>query len=419
MKTPTSKQPITKQELLPGLKHLLQRVTDNILNEIAEDIGSCKVMSQDQLTASIIQTAMDRQQTADIFGIGSLLTLHMYKTQDEDLITYEMSQQLKSVFNSSSFLKIDVEAIGSNMDEIFDKCDVRKPVGLDEEEFRVFVSKLDLRLSEAQIEKLFRYLDLSKDRRIDIEEFKKLMIKISQPSEAEEETERHKARLLDKIDSYLQKADEKFEKKGQSAAEVSYRQFLKKIEVNSEDYYNGHKTILRDPYKALKVAQDIVDELIVTKNRSKEASTPRGMNSNGRYIDREFGAVAGELNDFDLNGMRSLIEPSAINQGYSEQKVKEWTPVFWKKPVEITQKNYEELKKIDPRADPNLSVPTFFATQVESTDVNQGSLDDCWLITALSIVAHKTEYLRGNVGKTADQIVEDIKEEDVSSCHAD
>jgi hypothetical protein len=93
-------RPVTKEELLPGLKALIQGAPDNVLNEIASDIGACNVQSQEQLTASIIQTAMDRRQTGDILGIGSLLATQLYKTQDSELITQSMSQQLRSVFKS-------------------------------------------------------------------------------------------------------------------------------------------------------------------------------------------------------------------------------------------------------------------------------------------------------------------------------
>lgn len=320
-----------------------------------------------------------------------------------------------------------------------------KPSGLDRKEFDILMGQLNLRLNVEETDCMFKKLDVSKNMRIEMTELNKLLMAAAENvDEHGLNSDKMLASIIEKINSVKKATNDKYESDSQySTAEQRFRNFINKIEVKETDFYKGSRTILRDPYKALKVAQQYVDDVIANRDKSIIEGTPRSMASLSYFIDKEFGATIGGtgVNDMDIRGIKSLVHKDLLvfdaagkEVGSTDPIIKqklenEWKAIKWIRPNTIVSSYYcDKQKKTDKKGDKSdkkgknqgnednsLEVPTFFATELETTDVNQGDLNNCWLITALSIVARRPEYLRGRVTKTKNDMKdkETINEEDV------
>ena len=142
-------------------------------------------------------------------------------------------------------------------------------------------------------------------------------------------------------------------------------------DIKDEDYFeiNGKKweTILNSEDAAIKKCEEIFNSI-----------------GNSKFIDTEFGSQPndeGKLNKFSLYGK---IGPSQndINPAHIE----------W---YSIDQISIGEAK--------------FFDDGVESNDVIQGRLGDCWFLSALSVIATKDYLLRGEFSESIldDGIIDD------------
>lgn len=300
--------------------------------------------------------------------------------------------------------------IGEKLEEIFEHYDIRKPEGLDFEEFTSLFTgnNLDLNLTMKDLEYIFRSIDADKNGRVESSEFKKWFNDIVKPTAEEKRREDFCKSLLNKVNSMLVTSLNEFDKnnKVDKAAEDTYRQILSGVELTDSDYFMGRKTILKNPLKALKACQIILDDLRIKQKYSDDGTL--------HFIDPEFGPRGINSGKVDLSGMISLMFPGLPPQNLSAH-TKDWKNVIWQRPHQITQAHYESELGTTEGISEEALIPTFFADEIETSDVIQGKLGDCWLVAALSITAMRSEFLKGNlVEKLEDLKTKSITEDDVS-----
>lgn len=146
----------------------------------------------------------------------------------------------------------------------------------------------------------------------------------------------------------------------QEKLNVSYKDY----KLTKEDYFNGQKTILTSEKAALAKCNSIW-EFYMEK---------RALGSTQKYLDKDFGP----LRDSDLERCKFTLykngEPP--KKGYADPRnvVFAWADELCKE---------KGLK------------PQFVDDGASSNDCKQGALGDCWLISAMSVLAERDELLIG------------------------
>jgi hypothetical protein len=315
--------------------------------------------------------------------------------------------------------------VGATLERIFELHDIKEPVGLTTNEFMALFSKgkIDLQLSQSELLKLFATIDTNNNGVISTAEFLEWFNKFTKPSEKELREREHRLYVLSEVNNLLSNYNLQFEKSNKISheAESHYRKFINELVVEEADYYKGRKTILRDPFKALKIAQAKADKVIKLREKAQKSG-----DQDYRvifYVDEEFciktnlerpEASDDVSRDVKYYEGRECLLFKDMKCKVSDD-VKEWKNVQWLRPFEIVHKQ----GVTESAGNPEDLLPTFFAQQVETKDVNQGKLGDCWLLAALSIVAARTEYLRGNVGMTAEQLDKELSDDEVDQANLD
>ena len=161
------------------------------------------------------------------------------------------------------------------------------------------------------------------------------------------------------------------------------------IQIDNLDY-KGYNYVLK---KSDYFKRRPNDEPISTILNSEDAAIKKceeimnSLNDTEYFIDPDFGP---QKNDNGRGNKKSILGETSI------------TKILGKDPNEI---DWYRIKDINENA-------TFFYDGVESNDVIQGELGDCWFISALSLIATKDYLLRGEFNKN---ILEDgkIDEEEI------
>lgn len=320
--------------------------------------------------------------------------------------------------------------MGVELSQIFDVHDDKLPVGLTFDEFLTLFSegKIDLQLSKIELLNLFNNIDINKNGIISNVEFLEWFNKFTKPSEKELREREQRLHVLNEVTNLLSNYHNEFQNsnKMSQGAETSYRKFIDGLTLDENDYHRGRKTILKDPFKALKVAQKKADKIILKR---EEAKKKKQENYNQIfYVDEEF-CITTNTESAEQSSDVPQTKMPADYQGkyclmfkdmpakYICSDERHWQNVQWLRPYEIVHKRGVTDSTSNDK--PEDLLPTFFAQKVETKDVNQGLLGDCWLLAALSIVAQRTEYLRGNVGKTAEQLDKELTDAEVAAVHQD
>lgn len=285
--------------------------------------------------------------------------------------------------------------------------------------------KIDLQLSKIELLNLFNTIDTNKNGVISTDEFLEWFNKFTKPSDKELQEKEQRRFVLDEVTNFISNYNILFEKSNKlnPEAETNYRKFINELVIEERDYYKGVKTILRDPFKALKVAQIKADKVI----KLRQTAQKKGEDFKEIFfVDEDFCITTNLENkdsteEFhrrdapaDYEGKYCLLFKDMKKETISSD-AQNWKHVQWLRPYEIVHKR-GVTETVD---NPEDLLPTFFAQKVESKDVNQGLLGDCWLLAAMSIVAVRTEYLRGNVGKTAEQLDKELSDDEVNSYNID
>jgi Calpain family cysteine protease len=139
--------------------------------------------------------------------------------------------------------------------------------------------------------------------------------------------------------------------------------------VPEKDYYHGIPTILTSLEAAIVIADKLANEI------------PEGE----EFFDEDFGPKKGEEeanedeDDNDKKDLSMYYNGSPPANGYPKPSRIEWI-----KPEEICEG--EEVQFINDGASAN--------------DVKQGRIGDCWLISALSVIATRDELITGGMKVT-------------------
>ncbi len=243
-------------------------------------------------------------------------------------------------------------------------------------EFRYFVKALGLRLEQNEVSELFDYIDSNRDKSITRQEFinalnnEKQKVE-SKPQPTQPSVPKTTAPTVPEPTSAPRQPTRNVERKptmkenyaklGVSEVDVEkdLQEILKNYKIEPSDYYEPRPqdkkctTMFNDPIKCLKACMDIIANLKKTGKK---------------YEDPDFGP-----NIRDPHGYKSI----AFENGYTGAPNPE--DVFWFRPSEIHQS----------------SPVKFFNEQAFSNDVAQGSIGNCWLIGAMSVIATRDEFLVG------------------------
>lgn len=130
---------------------------------------------------------------------------------------------------------------------------------------------------------------------------------------------------------------------------------MAKHEVKESDCLDGRKTILSNPLSVLKVALQFV----------------KNISPGSKFVDPEFGPTD--------------VDDSAPNSLYFNGQPLMGSP----SPDEIQWRRVNEIHKAG----------TFASDEFTSSDVIQGSLGDCWFISALSVLATRDSLVTGTINK--------------------
>lgn len=297
-------------------------------------------------------------------------------------------------------------------------------MGLTFEEFLNLFSKgkIDLHLSKVELLNLFNTIDTNRNGIISTDEFLEWFNRFTKLSEKEQKEKEQRTHVLNEVTNFISSYNMKFEQSNKinPEAETNYRNFINEIVIEEKDYVKGIKSILRDPFKALKVAQTKADRVIKLREKAQKSG-----NENYKeifFVDEDFCITTNlEAKDStddqhrrdspaDYEG-KNCLQFTDMKKEYICSDAQNWKHIQWLRPYEIVHKR----GVTETTENPEDLVPTFFAQKVESKDVNQGLLGDCWLLAAMSIVAVRTEHLRGNVGMTAAQLDRELSDTEVIS----
>ena len=198
-----------------------------------------------------------------------------------------------------------------------------------------------------------------------------------------------KKTIREKDDDYVKEKDisNAQENEGKKDLNNSFADFL--IEIDNSDYKGYNYTIKQNDYFRRKDN----DKPIKTILNSEDAAIKKceelmnSLGENEKWVDPDFGP---QKNDGGKGHRKSILGERGSEKilGYRLDFI-EWYSIN-----EISDN------------------PTFFYDGVESNDVMQGKLSNCWFISALSIIATKDYLLRGEFNEN---ILEDgkIDEEEI------
>ena len=265
-----------------------------------------------------------------------------------------------------------------SLDEVLKGAGVKKSSEMDLDSFiRIFTHDVPLNLDVPMLFKLFAAIDVNGDGVVTVAEFDVYFKEVTKPTKEEKkekEEEKKRVEVNKEANEGLKK--EFKEKAGDDSgnSEKAFEKYIAEISVTKSDYFRGNCTIFTDPIKALKAADNFVKEM---KSKSQQF-----------FLDPTFGP--------------SKSDPFAADSLYFKdtdpRRKEESKDVVWLRPHQISKS-----KK-----------PRFFDSKVLSSDVQQGSLGDCWFISAMSVIATKENYLRGNLQKILKTKSKDLTDDDVA-----
>ena len=161
------------------------------------------------------------------------------------------------------------------------------------------------------------------------------------------------------------------------------------IKINDLDYKGYNYTIKKNDYFIRKANEEPISTILNSEDAAikKCEELMESLDNLPRWVDPDFGPQendGGKGNKKSIFGEFGSVESLGIRPDYIE---------------------WYSIKDIHEEA-------TFFYDGTESNDVMQGSLGDCWFISALSIIATKDYLLRGEFNNN---ILEDgkIDEEEI------
>src|SRR3990167_2213959 len=260
-----------------------------------------------------------------------------------------------------------LKLLGRSPEEVFDMFDQNKDQSLNFTEFCFILKGVNLGMSSAEAGALFDEIDVDRDKKVSKKEFiekiryevqKKEAVKqaVRQPTAAAAVTTKPAtpAAAATKPPEAKPPLKETLQKAGTSVEQVNKQvtDFLSKVKISDEDYFNGNSTILNDPIKCLKRCEELVKTKII----------------DGRFMDPDFGPKAD-----DPHGYQSICFDNPYVGAPLEDEV------CWVPPSKYAPGQKCEL----------------IVDGAKSTDVNQGLIGDCWLISAMSIVAIDDSLITG------------------------
>jgi len=303
------------------------------------------------------------------------------QVSDEDRKQNNLNKAISKLTNFNAALK----STGKTLQQVFKDHDIDGDNQITMNEFKRMVNALKINLTPTEFLALFDELDENKSGGVSIQEF---LAKVQLESDkADKAVQQKPGAPSSQLPTGLPTADQKKaeEKKaavtsslksmGTSEEEVARQasQFLAKVTVTEADTFQGKRYILNDAVKALKVCEDIVQEL--KKNPPGEQV----------WTDPEFGAQV-----TDVHGYKSICFEYPFSGAPNEDDV------FWCR-----------LKDFCPGA-----TPEFLVDGAESNDVCQGSIGDCWMIGAMSVLATDDRFIRGSFKPDLKNLQKDLTDEE-------
>ena len=182
--------------------------------------------------------------------------------------------------------------------------------------------------------------------------------------------------------------------------EEDFDKFVNNIKINEEkDFFKGKRTILNNKFAALKQAHMFAKE---------QATINRGF-----WVDPEFGESVE-----DENGLESLFSSEvkllsavgvSVTQGVKSQLMNRRVGFEQVLRQNNMKFDWKRLKEISTERE-----PVFIENDAKSADVHQGSLGDCWLIGAMSLIGSRDELLTGGLDLRKLDVEGELTDEQVS-----
>jgi len=165
---------------------------------------------------------------------------------------------------------------------------------------------------------------------------------------------------------------------------ISYRDY----KLTKADYFQGNKTILLSEKAALAKCAQIWDFFHEKTNFVSEINQGKIQ----KFVDKDFGPL--RKSDLDRCKFAMYKTGEIPRKGYADPREVDWVFV-------------DELCELAG----NQSKPQFVDDGASSNDCKQGNLGDCWLISAMSVLATRDELLvggRSGMDYDKDMIVDKI-----------
>lgn len=296
-----------------------------------------------------------------------------------------------------------------SLKELFQNTDKNKNNLISLTELRKMFEDIGLPVDNLELTHLFNQLDSDNNNKVDMREFidriddrarriekKKTMIFQSKrtlnslPSfNLNDPTLRNPSNVMGDLDASIEPAPvtartqnrrdtvrRTFTHIGTSEEEAikTYNKFIDSVELTKEDYFMGRKTVLNDPIKALKVCRNLVLE-IEKKPQNKQY-----------FEDDDFGPKK-----TDINGYASICYPEKPFCGCPHALEIEWN----------------RLQDICPNMNPE-----FVIDGANATDVSQGIIGNCWVISALSVLASDDRLLIGSYRPELENLTESVVDQE-------
>lgn len=306
---------------------------------------------------------------------GPAPSLQGQPSSSSEVTDAQMKVVKERAFYKLSLFATALEDLRIPADRLFEKADREKDGYFSINEFRNAMKALKIDLEPVEVVILFEHFDKDNTKSISIDEFTSVieeeMAKIRRPGKPTvsqppavqpPNLPQPPPGKSDKTKENMKKdAAEALSLKGLSPAEVESRlqRYLSSITIGKEDRYNGYPSIFNDPIKTLKYCYDEIAKL---KNQPANSQF---------YMDNSYGP-----HREDPHGWESITDRQYLSD---DPGLLDKNELRWIRIEEINQQ------------------ASFFSDGASPNDVAQGSIGDCWLISALSVIATRDELIRGKI----------------------